>query len=69
MNEQKQYVVIGTYANQHKKVFVVMAENHNKAAQELLMQTNDIFIKIEILDTYGNIPTIEGEEREYEENA
>jgi len=52
-------MVVCTYANQHKKAFLIMAENHNKAIQKLLAQIDDVFISIEAINTYGNLSIIE----------
>ena len=53
-----QYVVIGTYPNGNKRVFVIMADNHNMAIQKLLTEIKDSFINIEVIDTYGSLSAI-----------
>jgi len=55
----EKYVVIGTYSNQDKRAFVVLADNPNKAIRKLLTQVDDNFISVEVIDTYGNLQTIE----------
>jgi hypothetical protein len=56
---RNQYVVIGTYPNQNKRAFVVWEENYSKALRKLLAEVDDNFIHLEVIDTYGNLQTIE----------
>lgn len=53
-----QYVLVGTYTNGNKRAFVVMANNYSMAIQKLLMETKEIFINIEAIDTYGSLSAI-----------
>ena len=53
-----QYVLVGTYTNGNKRAFVVMADNYSKAIQKLLMEVNDSFINIEVIDTFGSLSAI-----------
>ena len=53
-----QYVLVGTYTNGNKRAFVVMADSYSKAIQKLLMEVNDSYINIEVIDTFGSLSAI-----------
>ena len=52
-----QYVLIGTYPNGRKRAFVLMADSYSKAIQEML-QEEDNFINVEVIDTFGSLSAI-----------
>jgi hypothetical protein len=55
-----QYVVVGTFPNQHKKPFVVMADNPTEAIQKVLAEGNDGFQSLEVMETYCKLTIIGG---------
>jgi hypothetical protein len=55
-----QYVVVGTFPNQHKKPFVVMAENPTAAIRQVISKANDNFLSLEVMETYDNLTIIGG---------
>lgn len=54
----KQYVLVGTYPDGHKRAFVLTAENQHKAIQTMLEELDDCFINIEVIDTYGRLSAL-----------
>ena len=56
---KEQYVIIGTYPNNNKSAFIVVADNYNDAVKKLLDSSDGYFINIEVVCIYNQLKTIE----------